>query len=633
MYGEKRTVDTTRVTPVAVIGMACRLPGGIDSPDRFWEALLRGDDLVTEIPLDRWDADEFYESEPGAAGRSACRWGAFFDNAADFDPEFFGISEDEATAMDPQHRMLLETSCEAMEHAGLTPGVTADSRTGVFVGLVQSDYQFVQAEARALAGPYGKTGTNSSFASGRVAHALGLRGPAVTIDTACSSGLYAAHLACRSLQDGESDLAFAAGVYAIFEPRRFASDSAMGMLSAKGRCLAFDIAADGFVVGEACVVLLLKRLADAQRDGDRILAVVRGTAANQDGHTTNLTTPSAEAQVEVYRAALAAAGVDPATVGMVEAHGTGTPIGDPIEYASVAEVYGVDGRCALGSVKTNFGHTQSAAGALALMKAVLAVQHGVVPQNLHFTALPYELARIDTELFVPQANTPWPTNDQEVPRRAAVSSYGISGTNVHAIVEQAPEALEAPESLATDEDSGIDGALVFPLSASTEESLGKTAGRLADWVDAQGPDFAISDLAYTLARRRGHRPVRTAVLASTATELSGALREVAGGEVPFVAAVGQDDRGPVWVFSGQGSQWAAMGADLLANEPVFAATIAEMEPLIAAESGFSVTEAMSAPEVVTGIDRVQPTVFAMQVALAATMKSYGVRPGAVIGHS
>jgi len=610
--------------------MACRLPGGIDSPELLWEALLRGDDLVTEVPPDRWDVDEYYDPEPGVPGRSICKWGAFMENIADFDPEFFGIPETEATAMDPQHRLLLETSWEAMEHAGLTPQQMADSLAGVFIGLNHGDYQFMHADAGTFEGPYGNTGTNSCMASGRVSYALGVHGPSVTVDTACSSGLFATHLACRSLNDGDSDLAFAGGVYAMLEPRRFASGSASGMLSATGRCHAFDVAADGFVSGEGAVVLLLKRLPDAQRDGDRILAVVRGTAANQDGRTVNIVTPSADAQATVYRAALATAGVDPVTVGFVEAHGTGTSVGDPIEYASLADVYGAEGPCALGSAKTNFGHTQSAAGALGLMKAVLAVQHGVVPRNLHFTAMPDELAQIESNLFVPQENTPWPTADHEAPRRAAVSSYGISGTNVHAILEQAPETGASEPGQTR---PAVDGALLFPLSASSEDALRQTAARLADWVDAQGPDLAISDLAYTLARRRGHRPVRTAVVADTAAELTEALREVADGETPYPPAAGQDDRGPVWVFSGQGSQWAEMGKDLLANEPVFAATVAEIEPLIAAENGFSVTEAMTAPEKVTGIDRVQPTLFTMQVALAATMKAYGVTPGAVIGHS
>src|SRR6516162_3345924 len=607
--------------------MACRLPGGINSPDLFWEALLRGDDLVKEVPAERWDVDYYYDPEPGVPGRSVCKWGSFLDNVGDFDPEFFGITEKEATAMDPQHRLLMETAWEAMEHAGLTKDTIAEE-TGVFIGVNYGDYQFVHAATDAFDGPYGNPGTISCMASGRVAYALGLHGPAVTVDTACSSGLFAIHQACRSLSDGESNLAFAGGVNVMMEPRRSASASAGGMLSGTGHCHAFDVKADGFVSGEGCVVLLLKRLTDAQRDGDRVLAVVRGTAANQDGHTMNIAMPSGEAQAAVYRAALAVASVDAGTVGMVEAHGTGTPVGDPIEYASLAEVYGIDNPCVLAASKTNFGHTQAAAGALGMMKAVLSVQHGVVPKNLHFETLPDEMARIDTGLFVPQEITPWPLSGGQ--RRAAVSAYGISGTNVHAIIEQAPEPL-SPNGAATRPGGG--GTLLFPLSSSSVDGLRDTAGRLADWVEAHSTELATPDLAYTLASRRGHRSVRTAVLAGCNTELVEALREVSNGDALYQEVVGQEERGPVWVFSGQGSQWAAMGADLLANEPAFAAVIAELEPLIADESGFSVTEALSAPEKVTGIDRIQPTLFAMQVALAATMKSYGVRPGAVMGHS
>ncbi|RAV13490.1 polyketide synthase [Mycolicibacterium sp. GF69] len=620
------------VTPVAVIGMACRLPGGVESPQQLWEALLRGDDLVTEVPADRWDADEYYDPEPGVPGRSVSKWGAFLDDVAGFDSEFFGINEREATATDPQHRLLLESSWEAMEHAGLTRDTLADTLTGVFVGLTHNDYQLLAADVGAVEQPYGFTGNNFSLASGRIAYALGLHGPALTVDTACSSGLTAVHLACRSLHEGESDLAFAGGVSLALDPRKWAAGSAEGMLSPTGHCHAFDAAADGFVGGEGCVVVLLKRLADAQRDGDRILAVIRGTAANQDGRTVNIATPSQTAQIAAYREALVAAGVDAASVGMVEAHGTGTPTGDPVEYASLAEVYGIGAPCALVSSKTNFGHTQAASGALGVMKAVLALQHGVVPQHLHFTRLPDAMAEVSTELFVPQDNTPWPTNGQHL-RRAAVSSYGISGTNVHAVLEQAPEqdsGSAAPEIESTG--PSATAPQLFPISSTSAEELRRTAGRLADWVQAQD-DLTLPDLAYTLARRRAHRPVRTAVVATDRAELAAALREVADGDIPYPAAVGHDDRGPVWVFSGQGSQWAGMGAELLATEPVFATTVAQAEPVIAAESGFSVTEAMSSNEVVTGQDRMQPTLFTMQVGLAAALQAYGVRPGAVIGHS
>ncbi|BBZ36292.1 sulfolipid-1 biosynthesis phthioceranic/hydroxyphthioceranic acid synthase [Mycolicibacterium confluentis] len=614
---------------VAVIGMGCRLPGGIDSPERLWEALVRGDDLVTEIPPDRWDADDFYDPEPGVPGRSVSKWGAFLDDVAGFDSEFFGMGDREATVSDPQHRLLLETSWEAMEHAGMNREMLVDSKTGVFLGLTHNDYQLLAADAGAVEKPYGFIANSFSLASGRIAYALGLHGPALTVDTACSSGLAAIHLACRSLSEHESDMALAGGVALALDPRKWAAGSAEGMLSPTGRCHAFDADADGFVAGEGCAVVMLKRLPDALRDNDRILAVIRGTASNQDGRTVNIATPSQTAQVAAYRDALASAEVDPSSVGMVEAHGTGTPTGDPIEYAGLAEVYGVDGPCALASSKTNFGHLQSASGALGLMKAVLALQRGVVPQNLHFNRLPDQMAQIDTKLFVPQETIPWPTNGGAA-RRAAVSAYGVSGTNVHAILEQAPET-STPSNTATG-DADPSAPLLFSLSSTSADELRRTARRLADWLDTKD-DVSLPDLAYTLARRRAHRPVRTSVIASTSAELSAALRDVADGDTPYEPTVGHDDRGPVWVFSGQGSQWAAMGTQLLATEPVFAATVAAAESVIAEESGFSVTDAITSSSTVTGQDRVQPTLFTMQVALAATLRSYGVVPAAVIGHS
>ncbi|HQC76312.1 MAG TPA: sulfolipid-1 biosynthesis phthioceranic/hydroxyphthioceranic acid synthase [Mycobacterium sp.] len=612
------------LTPIAVVGMACRLPGGIDSPQKLWEALLNGEDFVTEIPKDRWDGDENYDPESGVAGRSISKWGAFIDDVTGFDPDFFGINEREAIAMDPQHRLLMETSWEAVEHSGMTPASMAGTATGVFLGMSHDDYAMLTDQAGVFDQAYAFTGNPFSMASGRISHALGLHGPSFTLDTACSSSMVAVHQACRSLHEGESEMALAGGIMLMLDPRLYASASGQGMLSPTGRCHSFDIEADGFVRAEACGIVVLKRLDDAQRDGDRIMAVIRSTASNQDGRTRNILTPSKDAQIAVFESALAFAGVDPATVGMVEGHGTGTPVGDGIEYASVSAVYGKDTRCALTSVKSNFGHAESAAGVLGLMKTVLAVQNGVIPQNLHFNQLSERNAEVATNLFVPTENTPWPI---EGPRRAAVSSYGMSGTNAHAIIEQAPEGT--PGTAAAD----TSGQLLFALSSTSADELRNTAGRLADWVDGAAGDLVLGDLAYTLAHRRGYRPVRTGVIADSRESLVGQLREVAAGDDPFPPAVGQDDRGPVWVFSGQGSQWAAMGAELLASEPAFAAKIAEIEPLIAAESGFSVTEAMLAPETVDGIHKIQPTTFAMQVGMAATMTAHGITPGAVIGHS
>jgi len=607
--------------------MACRLPGGIDSPHGLWEALLEGRDLVTEIPRDRWDSDEYYDPEKGTPGRSNSKWGAFVDDVAGFDPEFFGINEREAIAMDPQHRMLMETSWEAVEHAGMRPSAMAGTATGVFIGMSHDDYVMVTNDAGLYDQAYAFTGTPFSMASGRISHSMGLQGPSMTMDTACSSSLVAVHQACRSLHQGESDMALAGGVMLMLDPNNYSSASGQGMLSPTGRCHSFDIAADGFVRAEGCGIVVLKRLEDAERDGDRVLAVIRGTASNQDGRTRNILTPSKDAQVAVFRSALAGAGVDAATVGMVEAHGTGTPVGDGIEYSSVSAIYGTSGPCALTSVKSNFGHAESAAGVLGLMKAVLSVQHGVIPQNLHFEQLSERNAVIETGLFVPTTPIEWPVAG---PRRAAVSSYGMSGTNVHAVLEQVGPHL-APESGGGR--NADDGLLVFPVSSTSADEVRRTAERLSRWVEGAGEDLTLPDLAYTLSRRRGFRPVRTAAVARTRDGLIAALDAIVAGDAPYQPAVAQDDRGPVWVFSGQGSQWAAMGAELLAAEPAFAAKVAEIEPMIAALSGFSVTAAMLSPDTVTGIDRIQPTIFAVQVAMAAAMAAHGARPGAVIGHS
>ena len=317
------------VTPVAVIGMACRLPGGIESPEQLWQAVLSGQDLITEIPSDRWDGDEHYDAERGVPGRSVSRCGGFLDDVAGFDAAFFGIGEREATAIDPQHRLLLETAWEAVEHAGIVPTSLVGTATGVFVGLSHDDYTVLTRDAGALDQAYSFTGTPFSMASGRISYTLGVRGPSMTVDTACSTGLLTVHLACRSLNEGESELALAGAAMVMLTPSVTASASAQGMLSPNGRCRAFDVGADGFVRSEGCGVVLLKRLADAERDGDRILAVIRGTAANQDGRSENITTPSRDSQAAVYRAALAAAGVAADISGMVEAHGTGTPVGDP----------------------------------------------------------------------------------------------------------------------------------------------------------------------------------------------------------------------------------------------------------------------------------------------------------------
>ncbi|WP_395660101.1 sulfolipid-1 biosynthesis phthioceranic/hydroxyphthioceranic acid synthase [Aestuariivirga sp.] len=619
------------MTAIAVVGIGCRLPGAIYSPEDLWEGLLRGTDLVTEIPPQRWNADDYYDPVPGVPGSSVSRWGAFLDDPAGFDFPFFGIREPDALAMDPQHRLLLEVTWEAAEHAGWDPRRLAGTAAGVFFGLSHQDYLQVTRDAGTIGQAYSFTGTPFSMASGRVAHAMGLTGPALTIDTACSSSLVAVHAARRSLLAGDCSTAFAGGAMLMFAPSTYASASGLGMLSPTGRCHAFDERADGFVRAEGCGVVMLKRLDDARRDNDRVLAVIRSSAVNQDGRTHNILAPSRTAQAAVIGRALAEAQVDPSGIGMVEAHGTGTPVGDTEEFNSLSSHYGRSAPCALGSLKSNLGHAESAAGVLGLIKATLAVSHGAVPRTLHFRKLPAHLQAIRTGLFVPTDTVPWPSTGADGLRRAAVSSYGMSGTNVHVVLEQAPpDLLQRPSPPGG---AAPEPPRVFPLSASSPEALRATAGRLASWLDAKAGIIRMADIAATLGLHRGHRQVRHAVIATTPQDLASQLRDLAANAPLDAEVADHDGRGPVFVFSGQGSQWESMGTSLLDTDPVFKSVIASVEPLIAAAAGFSVTGALRLPGTLDGIDRIQPAIFAIQVALAASLKAKGVVPAAVIGHS
>lgn len=614
-----------------MIGVGCRFADGIDSPAALWEALLGQRNVVGEIPAERWDVEGFYDAQPGTPGCSVSRWGGFLDDVFGFDAGFFNIAVAEATHMDPQHRILLEVGVEALEHAGIAVARLAGTRGGVFLGVSYADYQCQLAHAGELAHPYAFTGTSPAVASGRIAYHLGLHGPAVTVDTACSSSLAAVHLAMQSLRLRETDVALAGGVSLHLRPDIDASASALGMLSPRGRCAAFDIQADGFVRAEGCAVVVLKRLTDAVRDRDRVLAVLRGSAVNQDGRSQGLTAPDSGAQEWVQRAALADGGVDPDTVGLVEAHGTGTAVGDPVEWTALGRVYG-RGRCgcAVGSVKTNLGHTETVSGVAGLIKVVEAMRHAKIPANLHFTEFNPALGAESTGLFVPTETVDWP--DIAGPRRAAVSSYGFSGTNAHVVVE-APALVTVAEN-GQRESASRDS--LFVLSATDAEALSATASRVADWLASGGAQVDLPDIAHTLACRRTHRPSRLAIAATSRDDLITGLRCAVSGEPRAGVVRGQAlgaPRGPVFVFSGHGGQWPAMGRSLLAHDPAFLAAVTRLDALIADEAGFSVMAEMSCEQPSSAVDRVQPTVFAVQVGLAASWRARGVHPAAVVGHS
>ncbi|ONI92679.1 hypothetical protein ALI22I_02665 [Saccharothrix sp. ALI-22-I] len=617
--------------PIAIVGMGCRLPGGVDSPAQLWDLLSAGRDAVTEIPPGRWDPYEVPGTESALAMRHTTRRGAFLSDAPAFDADFFGVTPREAEIMDPQQRLVLEVTWEALENAGIPPHGLAGSDTGVFVGVGSDDYgrQMLEDLPRIEAW----TGIGAAFCAvaNRVSYVLDLRGPSFAVDTACSSSLVAIHLACQSLRLGETSVAVAAGVNLIAGPGLTMVLDAAGATSPNGQSKPFDSTADGYGRGEGVGVVVLKRLADAERDGDRVLAVVRGTAVNQDGRTNGIMAPNGEAQAHVAWEALRNAGLDAHDVDYVEAHGTGTRAGDPVEAAALSSVYGqgraTDAPCLIGSIKGNIGHLEAGAGVAGVIKAVLALNHGEIPPNAVFSTPNPNIPWSTNGLRVVDEPTPWPVRGDV--RRAAVSSFGYGGTVGHVVLEQAPQP--------TAKTGEIDGIGLFTLSGARETAVTEYAGKLADWLETDGRSTSLHDLSYTLLARRTHLPQRTAITANDRGSLISRLRALAGGQddvdgVTSGTVLPGAPADPVWVFSGHGSQWFGMGAELLAENQVFADVIAEIDPIFVEEMGFSPLEVL-----VTGdyaeVDRIQPMIFAMQVALAEVWQSLGVRPGAVIGHS
>jgi len=618
--------------PVAVVGIGCRFPGDVFGPQSFWRLLTGRVDAISEVPADRWDADAFYDPDPSVPGRMTTKWGGFVSDVAGFDAEFFGITPHEAKAMDPQHRMLLEVTWEALEHAGIPADSLGGTRTGVIMGMASSDYTIVNIERRAEIDAYLSTGNPHNTAVGRISYLLGLQGPSVAVDTACSSSLVAVHLACQSLRLRESDLVLAGGVQLSLSPFTSIALSKWSALSPRGRCHTFDAAADGFVRGEGTGVVVLKRLADSLRDGDRVLAVVRGSAVNQDGRSNGLTAPNVLAQRAVITDALRAANVAPESVNYIEAHGTGTVLGDPIEFEALAATYGRgDNPCALGAVKTNIGHLEAAAGIAGFIKTVLAVGHSDIPPNLHFHRWNPAIDPSPTRFFVPTDAAPWPTGR---PKRAAVSSFGFGGTNAHVVVEQAPEPVPAPVSLPVPEPDAAVTTLV--VSDKTTERLASWAAVLADWMEGSGAGVPLPDVAHTLNHHRARHSRTATVIARDRAGAVAGLRALAAGR-PAVGVAGPHEGpcgpGTVFVYSGQGSQWAGMGRQLLADEPAFAAAVAELEPIFVAQTGFSLQQVLAEGQSVTGIERIQPVLVGVQLALTALWRSHGVEPDAVIGHS
>ncbi|APU21560.1 type I polyketide synthase [Actinoalloteichus sp. GBA129-24] len=635
-------LEETAKEPIAIVGMACRFPGGIESPEDLWQVLSTGGDVISGFPTDRgWDVESRYNPGSDRSGTIHAREGGFLHDAAEFDAEFFGISPREALAMDPQQRLLLETSWEVIERAGIDAESLRGSATGVFVGLMHHDYAArLPGLPEDLEGYVGN-GNAGSVASGRIAYTLGLEGPAVTVDTACSSSLVALHLAVQAVRAGECSTALAGGVSVMFTPDVFAEFSRQGGLAPDGRCKPFAARSDGAGFSEGVGLVLVERLSDARRLGHSVLAVVRGSAINQDGASNGLTAPNGPAQQRVIRQALASAGLSPADVDVVEAHGTGTRLGDPIEAQAVIATYGQDRSrpLLLGSVKSNLGHTQAAAGVAGVIKMVLGMRHGIVPQTLHVDVPTPQVDWSAGAVEVASAAVDWESTGV---RRAGVSSFGISGTNAHVILEEAPAAdaepalpaTEAPQPPAT---SFSGGATPWLISAKSAAVLRAQSGRLLAHVTAR-PELRTSDVAYSLLTTRSRFEHRAVAIGRDRAELVEGLDALRQGRpAPGVVTGVADIEGrTVFIFPGQGAQWSGMGVELLDSAPVFRAAVAECERALAPLVDWSLTDVLRGAPGAPGYERievVQPALFSVMVSLAEMWRAHGVQPAAVVGHS
>ncbi len=609
-------VEQARTEPIAIVGLSCRFPGGANSPEDYWQLLCDGVDAVREVPADRWSAGDGLEG--------TVWYGGFLDNIDKFDPQFFGITPREAATMDPQQRLVLEVAWEALERAGIAPDKLNGSQTGVFVGITTNDYsQLAKAGGPDQLDVYTATGSALNAAPGRLAYTLGLQGPCMAIDTACSSSLVAVHLAVQSLRSGESNMAIAGGVNAVLAPEAFICFNRWGMMAPDGRCKTFDTHADGFVRGEGCGLIVLKRLSDARADGDTVLALIRGSAVNQDGRSSGLTVPNGIAQQAVLRKALSNAGVAPSEVSYVEAHGTGTALGDPIEVEALGAVLGkgrtADQPLTLGSVKTNIGHLESASGIAGLIKVVLSLQHGEIPKHLHFQERSPKIPWPKFPVNIPTEHTAWTGK-----RIAGVSGFGFSGTNAHVILEEAPARATEPASV--DRPTHL-----LTVSAKGETALRELARRFAQHLN---PDPAgLADVCFTANTGRAHFANRAAFTANSPQQMREKLLAFADGQPPVATAKGQPKI--AFLFTGQGAQYAGMARQLYETQPTFRKTLDQCDEILRLLLNQSLIALLysSQPSLLDQTAYTQPALFAVEYALAELWRSWGVEPSVVMGHS
>ncbi|MCH9667178.1 MAG: SDR family NAD(P)-dependent oxidoreductase [Actinomycetia bacterium] len=646
--------------PIAIVAVSCRFPGAPD-PEAFWEVLSDGVDTIREVPEDRFDIDEFYDPDPETPGKTYTRFGGFLDGIDGFDPEFFGISPREAVWIDPQQRLMLETVWEGLERAGYSPKELRGSQTGIFVGVAANEYaHLLSAESIDKIEPYFITGNALNAVSGRVAFALGLEGPAVAVDTACSSALVAVHEACQALHSGDCDLALAGGVNVLLSPVTVVAASRARMLSPVGRCKTFDASADGYVRSEGCGVLVLKRLSDAHRDGDRVCAVISSSAVNQDGASSGLTVPNGGAQQRLIATALSRAGLAGGDVDYLEAHGTGTPLGDPIEVQAAAAAYGgsreADRPLLMGSVKTNIGHLESASGAAGLIKVVLSLQNGLLPQSLHFDKPSPHIPWDTLPVRVVDKAIPWHAYDR--PRRAGVSSFGFTGTNAHVLIEEAPaqpvgvEPSTDPESAASHDAAPSEASApdsrerplnVLALSARSPEALVALAQRYDAWLGIH-PDVDLADVCLTAGTGRSHFEHRAALVVDSVRNAREGLTGLADNLLRPGVVRGEHAHHPTtaWLFTGQGSQYPGMARELFNTEPVFAETVTRCaeavddmltRPLLEVLFATDRHSGRQAGETLRHTSFAQPALFAVEMGLARLWQSWGIQPDVVLGHS